>query len=109
MSYTPYVEANALLAVIEDDLDTARAVIAGMLPGERRALIAQAHQLADLCQEHDRIRAAAGGPCYWRYCGQPSSGYIFIRNTPRGICRGHRAEVVDHDHTVYEPPTEVTL
>lgn len=45
---THYTEANALLAIIEGDTDTARQlVVTAMLPGERRALARQAQALAD--------------------------------------------------------------
>lgn len=106
MSYT---ETTILLAVIVGDYDEAKRLIAEMLPGERRELIAQAHKLADLCQEHDRIREAASGPCVWKYCGGPSSGYFYVTNTPRGVCTAHRPEVEDHGYVVFEPPDEVTL
>jgi hypothetical protein len=104
-----YTETTILLAVIVGDYDEAKRLIADMLPGERRELIAQAHKLADLCQEHDRIREAASAPCIWRRCGDPSSGYIYIADTPRGVCTGHRAEAFQHGYVVHEPPAEVTL
>lgn len=112
--YTPFTESNALLAVIRDDLDEARRIIATMLPGERRALVRQAYQLADLINEHDDIVAAASGPCRWgtRHlgsCGKPSSGYIDFRGHPRGICQGHRGVAEEDGYTVHEPPTEVKL
>jgi hypothetical protein len=104
-----FVETTILLAVIVGDYDEAKRLIAGLRPGERRTLIAQAHKLADLCQEHDRIREAASGPCVWKRCGGPSSGYFYITNTPRGVCTGHRPEVEDHGYVVFEAPTEVKL
>jgi hypothetical protein len=104
-----YTETNILLAVIVGDYDEAKRLIADMLPGERRQLILQAHKLADLCQEHDRIREAASGPCIWRRCGGQSSGYIYITNTPRGVCIAHRAEAFQHGYVIHEPPAEVTL
>jgi len=45
---TNFTEANALLAIAEGDLDTAREIIAGMLPGECRRLAEHAYKLGDL-------------------------------------------------------------
>lgn len=76
MSDALSTEALALHAVIEDDLDEARRIIATILPSERRALARQAHQLADLCGEVDRLQEIATGACRWaRRCPSDAAGY----------------------------------
>lgn len=46
---TNFVEANALLALLEDDVVEARRLIDTLLPVERRDLLVAAVALADLC------------------------------------------------------------
>lgn len=47
MNYgTPYVETEAILAAQERDDDTLRDLFAGMLPGEKRRLVAACEYLA---------------------------------------------------------------
>ena len=110
---TPYTECNALLAVVNEDYDAARFIIADMLPGERRALITQAHVLADLIQQHNRLMFAVGRPCMWSprgsRCNHPVTGYTNVRGVPYGICAMHRYIAVDEGHIVFDTPTEVAL
>jgi hypothetical protein len=110
---TQFTESNALLAVIEDDLDEARRIIATMLPGERRRLAEHAHKLADLLTEPDRIAEVLAGPCRWGYCSQMSDAYIITsgRRGDRlfGICQRHRADARANDYEIHERPAEVVL
>jgi hypothetical protein len=101
---TPFTEANALLAIIRDDTDEARRIIATMLPGERRQLSDQAGKLAKLISEHEQIIKACNNLCCW--CERPSDGYIFMPNIPVGICQQHRADAHDVGFEVHEPPTK---
>lgn len=107
---TNFTEANALLAVVEGDLDTAREVIATMLPGERRALTAQAHQLADLIQEYDELMAVANGSCRWyRNCSAAIIGYYTCLGSHYGICEAHAHAARRSGITVHDLPKEVKL
>lgn len=110
--YTPYTESNALLAVVRDDLDEARRIIATMLPGERRQLTNQAHKLADLCQERDDLMTAVKR-CYWtgyrNTCLRPCVGYIIVGARPMGVCQLHQDDAKDRGFDLHELPTEVTL
>jgi hypothetical protein len=46
---TPFIEANAILAMQQGDLSTARACVASLLPNERKQLAAAATNLAEFC------------------------------------------------------------
>lgn len=46
---TPFIEANAILAMQQGDLEEVRRLVQELLPGERRELAAAATNLADLC------------------------------------------------------------
>lgn len=46
---TPFLEANAILAMQEGDLAEVRRIVAELLPGERRMLAQAAASLAELC------------------------------------------------------------
>jgi hypothetical protein len=107
---TNFTEANALLAVIEGDIDTAREIIATMLPGERRALTTQAYVLADLLKERDRFMSIVNSPCRWyRNCTDPVIGYYTCRGSHYGICERHAPAAHSSDLTVHDLPKEVTL
>lgn len=49
MTTTPFLEANAILAMQEGDLAEVRRIISELLPSERRTLAAAAANLAELC------------------------------------------------------------
>ena len=107
---TNFTEANALLAIAEGDLDTAREIIAGMLPGECRRLAEHAYKLGDLLHERDRIDEALDGLCRWgHHCQQASHAYIMVRGKPIGICQRHRADAVDNGYAIHERPAPVPL
>lgn len=107
---TNFTEANALLAVIEGDTDTAREIIATMLPGERRALVNQAHQLADLIQERDRFMNIVNSPCRWyRNCPAAIIGYYTCRGSHYGVCASHAHAARESGVTVHDLPQEVKL
>lgn len=57
MAETPYVETEALLAVLQADLDRCEELLAGLLPGELRAFDRQVELLGDLISR--RLRAVA--------------------------------------------------
>jgi hypothetical protein len=106
---TPFTEANALLAVIRDDIEEARRIIATMLPGERRQLSDQAWKLAELIDEYDQIIKACNSRCCWDYrCTQSSNAYILLSrpNGIYGVCQQHRADAHDAGFEVHEPPTK---
>jgi len=89
-------EAQALHAIIEDDLAEARRLVLTLLPGECRELTRQAHALADLCARVARERAAQFGPCeVVRACTEPAEGYVYPIGDayqPEGACAAHLAE-----------------
>lgn len=103
-------EAAILHAVIDEDFDRARELIAGMLPGERRALTGQAYVLADLLKARDRLMAVGKGKCRWdRDCRYAPAGYYLWLGSPVAICAHHRPEAQERDIAVLDLPTEVTL
>jgi hypothetical protein len=62
MSETPYVETDALLAVIRGDVEEARRLVdEEMMPGERAALLGHLHELAFLVDDRNRCQG----------CGEP--------------------------------------
>lgn len=110
---TNFTEANALLALAEGDIATARQlVMTAMLPGERSRLSVHAQALADLCEQVTREYNAARSTCSAvRSCTEPSVGYFYQsrnRRHPDGVCARHREGVVDEGLTVHEMP-EVKL
>lgn len=103
-------ESAILHAVIERDFDQARKLIAGLLPGERRALISQAYQLADLGKERDQLMAVVNDKCRWaRRCPNDLIGYYSYRGTPYGVCAEHKPDVESADFVVHDLPQEVKL
>ncbi len=61
MSVTPYVETEALLAVMEKDRDRLRELLAGMLPGELEIFWEQASDLdREIGEEVRRRRGSMG-------------------------------------------------
>lgn len=104
-SATRFVEANALLAVMDEDFDMAREIIAGMYPGERQRVINAAHKLADLCQLHQSIVSAATGPC-WNYsnCKNGASAYFMLRGVPAGVCMDCRETYIENGYTIFPAP-----
>jgi hypothetical protein len=62
MSETPYVETDALLAVMRGDVDEARRLVDGeMMPGERAALLGHLRELVFLVDDRNRCEG----------CGEP--------------------------------------
>lgn len=57
MPETPYVETEALLAVMNGDEDEARRILGGMYRGERVDLLGHAERLAELAEEINRAEA----------------------------------------------------
>lgn len=55
MPETPYIEANALLAMQQGDWDGVREMLKGLLPGELSTLDRACECLADECRR-ERIR-----------------------------------------------------
>lgn len=112
-SLTPFTESNALLAVIEGDLDEARRIIATMLPGERRQLISQANTLAELIRDHDAIMAARDTCDRWkrRQPGECGSvvGYIRRHGYPVGVCTRCQPLLAEVGIPVMDFPEEVVL
>ena len=51
---TPYLEANALLALISEEDERAEQIVEELLPGEARALARAARELAALADERAR-------------------------------------------------------
>lgn len=58
---TPFIEANAILAMQAGDLEEVRRLVSELLPGERRELAAAAANLAELCWP-ESCDACAGLP-----------------------------------------------
>lgn len=54
MPETPYVETEALIAVMCDDIDKARRILREFYPSELSRLAEHAVQLASLCHEVTR-------------------------------------------------------
>lgn len=104
-SATRFVEANALLAVMDEDFDMAREIIAGMYPGECQRVINAAHKLADLCQLHQSIVSAATGAC-WNYsnCKNGAFAYTVHRGTPKGVCMDCREMYINSGYTIFPAP-----
>ncbi len=48
---TNFVESEAILAAQEDDMAEVFRIVAGMLPGERRALLVATERLASVLRE----------------------------------------------------------
>ncbi|MGW4639614.1 hypothetical protein ACWEN6_13855 [Sphaerisporangium sp. NPDC004334] len=48
---TPYIESEALLAIVNDDVDHARAVLETMSPGERHSLEHHCEEVINIIQD----------------------------------------------------------
>jgi hypothetical protein len=108
---TQFTESNALLAIIDDNPDGARAIVAGMLAGERITLARHAQTLVDLCERVQFEHEAAHGPCTAiRGCSRQSVGYFYMgrHRKPYGTCVTHRSDVEAEGFTVHTMP-EVKL
>lgn len=99
-----FVETNALLAVMNEDMVHARSLIASLLPGERNHLLQCAHRLGDLCQEQNNVVSVCSGPCWTRGCCNPASGYYFDGRTPRGICSECTPEYRERGYVILDAP-----
>ena len=62
MSETPYVEADALLALIRDDRDEAVRLLNEMTAAERASLASSAEKLAHLADDRNRCRGCGEVP-----------------------------------------------
>lgn len=79
MTGTAFLESEALLAVLAGDLTAARAIITGLLPGERSTLAEAASGLAELC-DPKRCDACSGAITQTRFHGVCSPWRV--RSTP---------------------------
>jgi hypothetical protein len=53
---TKFVETEALLAVANEDIETAERLLGDMLPGELSRLARDARELAEMCASMGRIK-----------------------------------------------------
>jgi hypothetical protein len=103
---TPFVEANALLAIIRGETDQARTILLGSTVNELYSLAEHAGELSVLCWKiESEYRAAHGGCAHTSSCGQPAGGtFYYIRKRPVGVCVAHRADAEDDGRTLHEMP-----